>query len=308
MKLSRISHRALSANVFSPSAMLLCMVLGTTVIAGAQAIEINADHPGGILHPAPGRPSFEVAVIRPSAPASEFKLNGIGIRPGSFEATWTTVRDLIMFAYAVPDEKELTGGPGWMSKEHFDLRAKIDDANLPALKALPFSKLKDEMRLRLQQFLEQRLNLHLVFGRKDLALFQLEVVNGGSKCNKVVASNAAAFDHLPPPPPPADIRPFSASGTEAERDVIHWTSNGLPFPYIVDWISQQPEVSGRTVVDRTGLDGGFACDLTWTRAKADPTDSSFLRALKEQMGLRLRPEHGPVEVVTVQNVERPSAN
>lgn len=95
-------------------------------------------------------------------------------------------------------------------------------------------------------------------------------------------------------------------GREAERDAIHWRSPGLPFPVILSWISEQPEVSGRTVVDQTGLNGRFDCELTWTRDKTDPADSSFFTALRNRVGLRLR--LGAVEILVVQNTERPSAN
>ena len=68
----------------------------------------------------------------------------------------------------------------------------------------------------------------------------------------------------------------------------------------------------RGVVDRTGLQGPFDVELEWSSdvsagATAGNTPSIFT-ALQEQLGLRLEPSRGPVEVLVIDSVERPTPN
>ena len=70
---------------------------------------------------------------------------------------------------------------------------------------------------------------------------------------------------------------------------------------------RQPHVLGcrravdRVVVDRTNLDGAFDFDVTWM----PETGPSIFTALEEQLGLKLEPGDGPVEVMVIDRIERP---
>ena len=73
--------------------------------------------------------------------------------------------------------------------------------------------------------------------------------------------------------------------------------------------------AGRAVEDRTGLSGRFDFDLEYTPtvgipdASALPGDRpSFFTALQEQLGLKLEPRRGPVEVFVIESAERPEEN
>ena len=66
----------------------------------------------------------------------------------------------------------------------------------------------------------------------------------------------------------------------------------------------------RGVVDRTGLRGPFDVELEWssdvgTSATNSNTPSIFT-ALQEQLGLRLEPSRGPVDVLVIDSVQRPT--
>jgi uncharacterized protein (TIGR03435 family) len=76
---------------------------------------------------------------------------------------------------------------------------------------------------------------------------------------------------------------------------------------------------GRPVVDQTGLTGRFDFTLQWTpdsngpaQSAADtPLDSpgtTFLEALKDQLGMKLKSTKAPMDVPVVDHVERPSEN
>jgi uncharacterized protein (TIGR03435 family) len=68
---------------------------------------------------------------------------------------------------------------------------------------------------------------------------------------------------------------------------------------------------GTTVVDRTGLTGTFKFTMQYRpdlSATSDAALPSFVTALSEQLGLALRPGRGPVDVLVIESVERPSEN
>ena len=70
----------------------------------------------------------------------------------------------------------------------------------------------------------------------------------------------------------------------------------------------------RKVIDRTGLEGRFDLDLQFTPADVAPSGgsteiadtSSVFTALQEQLGLKLESTRGPVDVLIIDSVERPT--
>lgn len=76
---------------------------------------------------------------------------------------------------------------------------------------------------------------------------------------------------------------------------------------------------GRFVIDRTGLMDNFDFDLSWTPeqnapspagvpepAQPDSTGPSIFTALQEQLGLKLESTRGPVDILVIDSVERPT--
>jgi uncharacterized protein (TIGR03435 family) len=63
------------------------------------------------------------------------------------------------------------------------------------------------------------------------------------------------------------------------------------------------------VIDNTGLAGEYDFRLSWTElASADSEDLSLFTAIQEQLGLKLEPGKGQVQVTVIDRVERPSEN
>jgi uncharacterized protein (TIGR03435 family) len=71
------------------------------------------------------------------------------------------------------------------------------------------------------------------------------------------------------------------------------------------------------VIDKTGLTGLYDLTLTWTSdstvgspASADdsPSSPSIFTALEEQLGLKLESAKGPVKVLVIDHIEKPSEN
>ena len=78
-------------------------------------------------------------------------------------------------------------------------------------------------------------------------------------------------------------------------------------------------VGNRIVIDKTGFSGTFDVHLRWTPgpgetgtgnvpASPDDSGSSIFTVLEEQLGLRLKAATGPVEVIVIDNAERPAEN
>lgn len=87
-------------------------------------------------------------------------------------------------------------------------------------------------------------------------------------------------------------------------------------------------VLGRQVSDRTGVTGEFEVHLEFTPDEttmglpgsggkddpggppliSDPARPNLFAALQEQLGLKLAPAKGPVDVLVIDHVERPTAN
>jgi uncharacterized protein (TIGR03435 family) len=85
---------------------------------------------------------------------------------------------------------------------------------------------------------------------------------------------------------------------------------GLPASMLPQAFGQ----SGRMVVDRTGLTGSWDFDLTFAvegrggpdTPAADSNAPSFFTAIQEQLGLKLESTKGPVQVLVIDSVERPT--
>ena len=239
--------------------------------------------------------------------------------PGGIKIRGSSMEDVIEFAYGVPSHNELFGGPSWIQTEKFDIMAKPDEAETLRLGKLSNADLRVQMQLMVQSLLEERLHLKVSFAMKDLPLFALVVAKGGFKCtNAAPDAPPASIQHprhdadgpLPPPPPPLPpgyVPPTLSYGPGHEQ-AMSWMHHGWPFSLIVAWITRQPELGGRMVVDKTGLDGIYDCDLSWVPEGADVPGPSFFTAVEEQMGLRLQSEKGPVETMIIDHIEQPSEN
>lgn len=69
---------------------------------------------------------------------------------------------------------------------------------------------------------------------------------------------------------------------------------------------------GRLIVDKTGLSGKkFDFNLTWVpdyRRPIDDNGPSLFTTLQEQLGLKLVPSRGPVNMLVIDHMEKPSPN
>ena len=133
----------------------------------------------------PGLLTFEVASIKPANPDAQG--SSIHFMPGgSVKMTNVSLRRIIMFAYDLRDF-QISGGPGWVGTEGFDISARSDRAAAEAL-ADP-SKMTDaqqktvreQMGERMRTLLADRFQLIVHKETKDQPIYALVVSKNGTK-------------------------------------------------------------------------------------------------------------------------------
>ena len=246
------------------------------------------------------------AVIRAQTPAahSEFEVASIkrnvsgdlsrAMRPGigRLSISNMTPRDLLMVAYQVRDF-QISGGPSWIDSENYDIEAKTD-SNTPA------RQMAEPM---LQALLEDRFKLKVHRETKELPVYVLTVAKNGLKIQP--AKEGSCITPEPGKPPAPGQRQSAFCG-------FHVTGRGrydathTSVPALATDLSS---VLRRTVVDNTALAEAFDVHLRFAAEdSADSTSPSIFTAVQEQLGLKLESGKGPVEVLVIDQVERPSEN
>jgi uncharacterized protein (TIGR03435 family) len=236
----------------------------------------------------PVRLSFDVAAIKLSQPGGV----GGGIKPlpggDGYVVQNMPIKIMMSLMYRVPS-RQITGAPEWLDTEHYDIEAKADHA---------YSI--DDLHVMFQNLLADRFNLKFHKEIKEGPVYALLVDKTGSK----MTVNDSPQDFKIPLMPGADNV---------------YVGTRVPMPYFCWWLGQQLQSEERPVINLTGLDKtydftlSFAPELPPNVAKENLPPSVFDRpsifdALKQQLGLRLQAQKGPVEYYVIDHVEKPSAN
>lgn len=244
--------------------------------------------------------SFEVATIRDSDPSSPTP-PAIRYVSNRLEVSNMTLQQLIAIAYDLnfASEQQVIGGPSWLKSERFDVRAEEDEAVSKRIHDLPVGEQGDANRQLIRALLTERFGLKARTEQRILTTYTLETSKGGPRLPHGVLD-----PKLPSNIPQSRVNVMGVGVLEA-----HNTNMAL----FAKVLGSQPELYGRTVVDRTGLKGNYDFTLKWTPAalasdeNADPSPSLF-SALQEQLGLKMKSAKNLVNVVVVDSVEKPSAN
>lgn len=293
--------------------VLLALGLASARRIDAQAQSADGTN-GGAL------PSFQVASVKPDhsgAPNRFFRFAD----PSRISISNMPVKDLIGFAYHV-QPFQISGGPGWINSQGYDIEAKVDDSVVAQLQKLPPDERVEQFRLMLQSLLIDRFKLKLGHETKELPVYDLVVAKGGPRLTPTTAPAA--------PPPPA----ASSNGQPRSRGPAMMISPGrltardVPISFFAQSLGRQPELGGRLVVDKTGLTGKYDFTLQFaperqmlmpgTNDRApmgadgppppDPNAPSIFTAIQEQLGLKLEPTKGPVQTLVIESIQQPSEN
>lgn len=254
---------------------------------------------------ASGQSQFEVASLKVSRKNTAEP--AVRITPGRFQVANLTLRRLIVVAYKVKDF-QLSGGPGWISSERYDIDAKTDGANGA-----------DAMLLMLQTLLEDRFRLRVHHETRVGAVYELTIAKNGSKLDQ---ANCVPFDpnNLPKQTALSPSERRSQCGGISRRvgelDGDGMTIEDASGPAFQSLAGQFSLILDRPVINRTGLSGLFEVHLRWNSdsevnrgtSPDSPAGPSIFTAVQEQLGLKLEAGKGPVDSLVIDSVERASEN
>ena len=239
------------------------------------------------------KPKFEVASIKPNT--SGDRNVGFRIMPGGkISCNNATPKVLVMMAYDLKPH-QIEGGPSWFDTVHYDINA---EASGPTDRS--------QLKLMLQSLLADRFKLVTHRETKEMPIYALVVAKNGPKLQKSESQGEMR----------ARFRIGRGELTLESADMA-----GL-----ADALSNQV---GRTVLDRTGITGHYDIKVQWTPDESEgrmlkgppgaspgpgpdapPPDAgpSVFTAIQEQLGLKLEPQKGPVEVLVIDHIEKASEN
>jgi bla regulator protein BlaR1 len=285
------------------------------IALGAPAVFAQADWQKA----AGGKMAFEVASVKKSSGSfvpPAFPLDeGDAFRPtgGLFHADFP-LTVYIQFAYKYRPTQEQTQAllahlPKWVATDRFTIQARAEG-----------SPTKDQFRLMMQSLLADRFKLELHFETREAPIFGLTLIKPGKL-------EAKLRRHAEGPPCDAAAEPASAELFPQVCDVYAMTmgpsgarlgSRNTTMDLMASSLAG-PGRLGRPVVNQTGLSGKFDFVIAWTPEPdirrpvdkdtiPDTPGTTFLEALREQLGLKLEATRGPIKILVVDHVESPSEN
>jgi bla regulator protein BlaR1 len=259
--------------------------------------------------PAEPSPVFEVVSIRPSDPNARVvrSTGGPGTEdPGIYTYENGSLEALVAAAYEIPTYR--IKGPYWMPTVKFVVSARV-----------PPGTTKAQFQLMMHNMLAERFQMSVHREKKDMQMYDLVVAKGGPKL-KMSAEEAPAKE--------------GESGSNSGGDGFKMGKDGYPalghgwtmamgygrahlinrrqtLRWFAEMVSNQVHAP---VDDATGIAGIYDFELEWAYGEgtaapdAEPAPTLF-EAVQSQLGLRLEPKKGPVDIVVVDYAERsPTGN
>ena len=302
-----------------------------TLVLAAAGVAVLAQAPPA----APTAQTFEVASVKPSNPNPTGPLGGTPmVLPalGRLTAQNVTLRMLVMTAYN-RQPFQIVGGTPWWNQNKFDITAKAEDgsANL------------DQMRTMLQGLLADRFKLKAHVETREVPIYELVLARDDKKFGpKMKASTDSCPDFKEQQQKmleaiakggvsglqsmlakPGENKPCSITQIPPTPDnlAIGFKATGQSMELLVTLLTQ---LSGRPVVDKTGLTGAHDFELSISLQALQalyqelgvtlplppnlPEGPALMTTVQEDLGLKLDSKRGPSEVLVVDGAELPTAD
>jgi uncharacterized protein (TIGR03435 family) len=200
-----------------------------------------------------------------------------------------TLYSLITMAYRInclnADTTGLvSGGPAWVRSDQFDVAAMLPE-NAESVSAQQFNTGEaPKLQTMLQNLLADGFKLTMHRETRELPAYVLTLGQGGSK-----------------------LTPATETGNGVGISPRRILASKVSMPAFADILAL---ILRRPVLDRTGISGEFNIDVTLPAADGSGQDlaPSVIAALEEQLGLKLQDTNASVEVVVIDQAEKPSQN
>jgi uncharacterized protein (TIGR03435 family) len=230
---------------------------------------------------------FEVASVK-AADAAQAQVSRIDTDPAQFVQLNMPLVTLVSQAYRLKSYEY--DGPAWLDTARYDINAKIPDG-APA----------DQVPEMLRNLLAERFALKVHREKREMTVYDLVVATGGPKFMGSRSAEPGGADGYPTLPPEGGMD-WTPDGKTALR--MQLTMEQLASK-LGSWV-------GRPVHDKTGLNGAYEIGLHWvdelepaiSSAPNGARGPSIVKAVETQLGLKLKPTKGAVEVLVVDHAER----
>lgn len=268
------------------------------------AWEIPAPPPPAKPMAADADPSFEVATIKPNDSGAT-SMQGLNFRGRSFTTRASSLQDLISFSYSV-QSKQIVNGPTWINSDRYDISAVPDAEGVPN---------PHQTQVMIRKLIADRFQLKFHHEQREMNAYVLTVAKSGEKLKPT---------QIPGNLPGLGFRPGTGGLDFLARNATITDVTGILQVLVLD----------RPVVDRTGLQGHYDIDCTFTpddsqfsghppvpprseananapgnaAADAAPSAPSLYDAFEQQLGLKLSAEKTSVDVIVIDSVTKPTPN
>ena len=294
------------------------VILAAAFLLAAAVAPLRAQGPPIATSLTKDAPSFDVVSIRENKSGDPGQT--IRRQPGGrLIIINVPLRTLIISAFGLQPQ-QLAAGPDWIDSARYDITAQASGEL-----AVTEPGSVGPLDLMMQRMLADRFQLAVRTERRELPIYALTLARSDGRLGPRIRTaaidcQAVMNDMLKrgqsgggPPVPPQ--RPDGGPGCGMRFGPGSLLTAGGSSMAALARLLAVPV--GRLVLDRTGLTGGFDFDLEFTidpvggapqPPSNDATAPSIFTALEEQLGLKLQAERGPVEVLVIDRIERPTEN
>jgi uncharacterized protein (TIGR03435 family) len=214
-----------------------------------------------------------------------------------YSGTGVPVSTFIRAAFDQVDGPRIFGMPEW-ARTTYTIQAKVGGSDVAA-----YQKLSPHQRsVMLQTILTERFKFMCHHEMRDLPVFALTVAKGGPLLSSSEPGPAFTDGNV------SDVH-FDGHG------ILHIVGKPLNMAGLAKKLSYQHDVDTKLVIDKTGLKGYYRFDLFWaspqeakTNSEADTFGPSVYTAVREQLGLQLKPTNARVDTIVIDHIEQPTPN
>jgi uncharacterized protein (TIGR03435 family) len=263
--------------------------IATVLSIGSVAVGLGFSQNPSPQAPTSGAiPSFEVVTIKRNV--SLERQGTMALEGGRFRAVNAPVIWLFSSAYGLAQrplfESQVIGAPDWFETEPYDIIGKVNGEVSSLTPEEQFRKIPALLR----SLLEERFALKVHHETRQLPIYALvRVRREGALGPRMIRSSLDCMKT------PTKCGYNGLSG--------HLTGGWITTAMLSNLLAGAVE---RVVVDRTGLDGRFDVELEWSPDQTATDKPSIFSAVQEQLGLKLESDRGPVDVVVIDHVEKPT--